>query len=131
MSSAFPFLAAQRCLVQSGLVSEPVATQIGTTADDAIGEAFDKVARMLGLPLTPSGGPALEAHALQGDPNAYTFPVPWATKVTCDFSYSGLKSSARLAVERDVGDDLGPATLQVRAPAQDVLWACCSAAGCV
>ena len=82
--------------------------------DDAIGEAYDKIARMLGLELTPSGGPALEALARSGDPLAYNFTVPLIGKPTCNFSYSGLKAAARLAVEADVGGDLGPATLQVR-----------------
>jgi hypothetical protein len=81
--------------------------------DDAIGEAYDKVARMLGLELTPSGGPALEVFAQQGDPLAYKFTVPFASKITCDFSYSGLKTAVCLALEKDVGADLGPASLQV------------------
>lgn len=81
--------------------------------DDAIGEAYDKVARMLGLELTPSGGPALEELARQGDPLSYAFTVPLATKKTCDFSYSGLKTAVSLALEKDVGADLGPTSLQV------------------
>ena len=88
--------------------------QIGTTVDDAIGEAYDKVARMLGLELTPSGGPALEQLARSGDPHKYPFTMPLREKRTCDFSYSGLKTAVRAAVERDVGQDLGPDTLKVR-----------------
>ena len=65
------------------------------------------------MPITPSGGPALEALAQRGDPQAYAFTVPLQGQPTCNFSYSGLKTAVRLAVERDVGADLGAATLQV------------------
>ena len=88
--------------------------QIGTTLDDAAGEAFDKVARLLGLPLTPSGGPALEALARTGDATRVPFSVPLSGEKGCDFSFSGLKSAARVAIERTFGEDLSDATLQVR-----------------
>jgi hypothetical protein len=94
--------------------------QIGTTVDDAIGEAYDKVARMLNLELNPSGGPALEALALDGNPLAYPFTMPLATKPTCDFSYSGLKTAVRLAIEAEVGDDIGASAGQVQPLTQPV-----------
>ena len=75
--------------------------QIGTTVDDAIGEAYDKVARMLGCELTPCGGPALERLAATGNPAAHDFTVPLRDKRTCDFSFSGLKTAVRRAVERE------------------------------
>jgi N6-L-threonylcarbamoyladenine synthase len=72
---------------------------MGTTVDDSIGEAFDKVARMLGLETMPSGGPALEAFAKHGDPHAVPLTMPLRTKRTCDFSYSGLKTAVLVALE--------------------------------
>jgi N6-L-threonylcarbamoyladenine synthase len=69
---------------------------LGTTCDDAAGEAFDKAARLLGLPYP--GGPALEAAARSGDPAAFDFPVA-RTAAPLDFSFSGLKSALRRAVE--------------------------------
>lgn len=70
---------------------------LGTTRDDAVGETFDKVARMLGLPYP--GGPALEQRAEQGDPKRFTFPEPLLREKTCDFSFSGLKTSAKRLVD--------------------------------
>lgn len=64
---------------------------IGRTLDDAAGEAFDKVARFLGLGYP--GGPAVEKTALQGDPWAVSFPRAWLNKDSLDFSFSGLKTA--------------------------------------
>jgi N6-L-threonylcarbamoyladenine synthase len=72
---------------------------MGTTLDDSIGEAFDKVARLLGLDAMPSGGPALEAFAKQGDPYAVPLTMPLRDKRTCDVSYSGLKTAVLVASE--------------------------------
>ncbi|KAL4458728.1 hypothetical protein ABPG75_013593 [Micractinium tetrahymenae] len=98
----FPFL----CLLISGghnllLLVEGVGryTQLGTTLDDALGEAYDKVARLLGLDLRPSGGAALEAFARGGDPAGLPLSVPMQRRPTCDFSYAGLKTAVRLAIE--------------------------------
>jgi N6-L-threonylcarbamoyladenine synthase len=71
--------------------------RLGTTVDDAAGEAFDKVAKMLGLPYP--GGPAIARAALRGDPTRFAFPRPLKGKPGCDFSFSGLKTAVRLAVE--------------------------------
>jgi N6-L-threonylcarbamoyladenine synthase len=74
---------------------------IGQTLDDAAGEAFDKVARLLGLPYP--GGPALAALAPHGDPTAFKFPRPLKGR-GLDFSFSGLKTAARLAIEAEGRD---------------------------
>ena len=73
---------------------------LGTTLDDAAGEAFDKGARLLGLPYP--GGAALDALAREGDPDAYAFPV--ARVAGLDFSFSGLKTALLYAV-RDLPPD--------------------------
>ena len=64
---------------------------IGRTIDDAAGEAFDKVARLLGLPYP--GGPEIETHAKHGSPTAYEFPRSMPREL--DFSFSGLKTAVR------------------------------------
>jgi tRNA N6-adenosine threonylcarbamoyltransferase len=70
----------------------------GTTIDDALGEAFDKVAKLLGLPYP--GGPAVEAAARTGDPSRFDLPRPLLREARLDFSFSGLKTAVRLAAER-------------------------------
>ena len=67
--------------------------RLGTTMDDAIGEAFDKIAKMLGLP--QPGGPAVEARAREGDPNRFALPRPMIGRPNADFSLSGLKTATR------------------------------------
>ena len=70
--------------------------RLGSTIDDAAGEAFDKIAKSLGLPYP--GGPALEKLAVGGDPTAFTLPRALLGREGCDFSFSGLKTAAaRLA----------------------------------
>ena len=69
----------------------------GTTIDDALGEAFDKVAKLLGL--GNPGGPHVERLALSGDPKRFRFPRPLLKEKTLDFSFSGLKTAVRLAAE--------------------------------
>jgi len=70
---------------------------LGETRDDAVGEAFDKVAVLLGLPYP--GGPAISKAAESGDERAEDFPRPMANR-GLDFSFSGLKTAVALAVER-------------------------------
>ncbi|RDC74777.1 tRNA (adenosine(37)-N6)-threonylcarbamoyltransferase complex transferase subunit TsaD [Rhodovulum sp. 12E13] len=65
--------------------------RLGGTIDDAPGEAFDKVARLLGLP--QPGGPAVERAAAQGDPARFAFPRPLLDRPGCDLSFSGLKTA--------------------------------------
>jgi len=69
---------------------------LGTTRDDAVGEAFDKVARMLGLPYP--GGPQIARLAKEGDPNAYSFTRPMMKSGDLDFSFSGLKTEVLYTV---------------------------------
>ncbi len=73
---------------------------IGTTNDDAIGECFDKVAKILGLPYP--GGPAINKLAKLGDPEKYPLPHP-KTENPLDFSFSGLKTAVLRAVQKEVG----------------------------
>lgn len=80
-------------------------TRLGTTIDDAVGEAFDKTAKMLGLGYP--GGPLIEQAAAHGDPTRFDFPRPMKGKPGCDFSFSGLKSSVRRTIEL-LGNDLDP-----------------------
>ena len=76
--------------------------QLGTTIDDALGEAFDKVARMLGLGYP--GGPTVERLAQTGDPTRFDLPRPLHGTRSCDFSFSGLKTAVRHRIL-----ELGPA----------------------
>jgi len=73
-------------------------TRLGTTIDDAAGECFDKTAKLLGLGFP--GGPAVEKAAIGGDPRRFALPRPMWRKPGCDFSFSGLKTAVRLAVEK-------------------------------
>ena len=66
-------------------------TALGHTRDDAAGEAFDKAARILGMPYP--GGPQIAKHALEGNPNAIHFPRALPGRSTLDFSFSGLKTA--------------------------------------
>jgi tRNA N6-adenosine threonylcarbamoyltransferase len=72
--------------------------RLGTTVDDAIGEAFDKVAKLLGLPYP--GGPQVEREALAGDSTRIGLPRPMLGRPHADFSLSGLKTALRLEAEK-------------------------------
>ncbi len=102
---AFPLLA----LIVSGGHSQLVLFQnhgdyrlIGQTQDDAVGEAFDKVAKILGLPYP--GGPSIAKAAELGDPHAFQLPTA-KLQGRYDFSFSGLKTAVLRAVQREVGKD--------------------------
>ncbi len=109
---AFPYL----LLLVSGGHSQFLAVEdvgryrrLGSTIDDALGEAFDKAAKLLGLPYP--GGPAVEEAARSGDPARFALPRPLIDRPGADFSFSGLKTAVRLAAEsaaplsdRDVAD---------------------------
>lgn len=71
---------------------------IGRSIDDAAGEAFDKAAKILGLPFP--GGPEIEKRALLGDRDRYIFPKPILNQKNCDMSFSGLKTAFRLCAEK-------------------------------
>jgi len=75
---------------------------LGQTQDDAVGEAFDKVAKIIGLPYP--GGPSIAQAALDGDPTAYKLPKA-KLDGKYDFSFSGLKTAVLRAVQREVGVD--------------------------
>jgi N6-L-threonylcarbamoyladenine synthase len=70
-------------------------TLYGTTIDDAVGEAFDKTAKLLNLPYP--GGPSVEQAAKTGDPTRFDLPRPMINRPGCDFSFSGLKTAVRKA----------------------------------
>jgi N6-L-threonylcarbamoyladenine synthase len=70
--------------------------RLGATVDDAVGEAFDKVAKMLGLAYP--GGPLVEREALKGNPQRFDLPRPMLGRPRADFSFSGLKTAVRLAI---------------------------------
>ncbi len=74
--------------------------RIGTTLDDALGEAFDKSARVLGFRYP--GGPEIERYAKKGDENKYRFPAPIINQENCHFSFSGLKTAVaqKVAAEK-------------------------------
>lgn len=73
-------------------------TRLGGTMDDAVGECFDKSAKLLGLGYP--GGPRLEQAATDGQKDAYLLPRPLVGRPGCDFSFSGLKTAVRLLVEQ-------------------------------
>ena len=98
---AFPYL----LLLVSGGHTQLVAVKgvgdyvrLGATLDDAVGEAFDKIAKMLGLPYP--GGPLIEQRAIDGDPERFAFPRPMLGRPKPDFSLSGLKTAVRLESEK-------------------------------
>jgi len=70
---------------------------LGSTLDDAVGEAFDKVAKMLGLGYP--GGPAIEKYAINGNPKAFNFSSPFLNKSLYDFSFSGLKTAVMRLIQ--------------------------------
>jgi N6-L-threonylcarbamoyladenine synthase len=113
-----PDLTPAVCLVVSGghtmlvYMPEPHRYEVlGQTVDDAAGEAFDKVARFLGLGFP--GGPAVDELARQGDPNAVRFPRAMADSGDYDSSLSGLKTAVlrHVKAEHDAGRDVDPADL--------------------
>ncbi|MEE8248380.1 MAG: tRNA (adenosine(37)-N6)-threonylcarbamoyltransferase complex transferase subunit TsaD [Alphaproteobacteria bacterium] len=75
--------------------------RLGTTIDDAVGEAFDKTAILLGLGFP--GGPAIERAAADGRADAYPLPRPMRGREGADFSFSGLKTAVRYLLEREPG----------------------------
>ena len=101
----FPFLA----LLVSGGHTQLVSVRgvgeyelLGESLDDAVGEAFDKVAKLLGLPYP--GGPALAQLAERGKQGRFAFSRPMTDRPGLDFSFSGLKTAALMALPKDAGD---------------------------
>jgi N6-L-threonylcarbamoyladenine synthase len=110
-----PFL----CLIASGGHTLLAGVQehtgfdvLGTTLDDAAGEAFDKAARLLGLGYP--GGPAIQCAAEEGDPEAFEFPVAMSRNPGLDFSFSGLKTALVYAVKEMRGQQGGEEELRAR-----------------
>jgi N6-L-threonylcarbamoyladenine synthase len=100
----FPFI----CLTVSGGHTQLVLVKnhlemevIGETLDDAVGEAFDKGAKMLGLPYP--GGPLIDKHAALGNPKAFVFPISEIKEL--NFSFSGLKTSLLYFLQKKVKED--------------------------
>ena len=90
---------------------------LGQTQDDAVGEAFDKVAKILGLPYP--GGPSIAAAALTGDPKRYKLPKA-QLKDPYNFSFSGLKTAVLRAVQRETGVDFTFPSHELAARLDDV-----------
>jgi N6-L-threonylcarbamoyladenine synthase len=121
----FPFL----LLLVSGGHTQLVAVEgvghyrrLGTTIDDALGEAFDKTAKLLGLPYP--GGPNVELKATTGDPARFTLPRPMKGAPGCDFSFSGLKTAVRIAAEAGAplsGKDIADLCASFQAAVADVV----------
>jgi N6-L-threonylcarbamoyladenine synthase len=117
----FPFVA----LLVSGGHTQLVGVQgvgryrlLGESLDDAAGEAFDKTAKLLGLPYP--GGPALARLAARGDPKRYRFPRPMTDRPGLDFSFSGLKTFALNTLHRELRDQPGLAAETVRQTKADI-----------
>jgi N6-L-threonylcarbamoyladenine synthase len=113
---AFPFAA----LLVSGGHTQLVHVEgvgqyrlLGESVDDAAGEAFDKTAKLLGLPYP--GGPALARLAEQGDPGRFRFPRPMTDRPGLDFSFSGLKTFALTTLRQSIPDPDAPNAAQTRA----------------
>lgn len=105
-SPAFPFVA----LLVSGGHTELIEVDgvgqyrlLGDTLDDAAGEAFDKVAKMMGL--SYPGGPIISTLALQGEPKRFTFPRPMVDRPGLEFSFSGLKTFTRNTLQKHIQGD--------------------------
>lgn len=97
---SFPFIA----LIVSGghtelvhFIDERTFKVLGATVDDAAGEAFDKIGKLLGLPYP--GGPAIDKIAQKGDKNTISFPLPMIDQDNFNFSFSGLKTAAALYLQ--------------------------------
>lgn len=127
----FPFLT---LLISGGhcqiLLARDVGVyeKIGQSIDDALGEAFDKVAQMLGL--NYPGGPEVEKCAKKGDENRFKFARPLIDSKShehiYDFSFSGLKTNVRREIEKLVGEEFSHLTTPQKVQEQDVFDICAS-----
>ena len=93
----------------------------GATLDDAVGEAFDKTAKLLGLPYP--GGPAIEDAARRGRADRFAFPRPMRGRKGCDFSFSGLKTAVARTIHglADPAADTADAAASFQAAVADIL----------
>jgi len=94
-------------------------SRLGTTIDDAVGEAFDKAGKMLGLPFP--GGPAIQVAAENGDDEAIRLPRPMVGREGCDFSFSGLKTALRRILEVDASLAVGDVAASFQKTVGDVI----------
>ena len=94
-------------------------SRLGTTIDDAVGEAFDKAGKMLGLPFP--GGPAIQVAAEYGDDEAIRLPRPMVGREGCDFSFSGLKTALRRILEVDASLAVGDVAASFQKAVGDVI----------
>jgi tRNA N6-adenosine threonylcarbamoyltransferase len=92
---------------------------LGGTVDDAAGEAFDKVAKLLGLPYP--GGPQIDALAPKGDPRRYDLPRPMAGRQDFNFSFSGIKTAVRYLLPKLEGDYVADVAASFQEAVVDVL----------
>jgi len=92
---------------------------LGGTVDDAAGEAFDKVAKLLGLPYP--GGPQIDALAPKGDPRRYDLPRPMAGRQDFNFSFSGIKTAVRYLLPKLAGDYVADVAASFQEAVVDVL----------
>ena len=93
--------------------------RLGTTRDDAAGEAFDKVGKMLGLPYP--GGPEIEKAARKGDPGKYDFPRSMMQGGELDFSFSGLKTAVLYTLQRESDAKVADVAASFQAAVVEVL----------
>ncbi len=102
--------------------------KLGETIDDALGEAFDKLAQMLDLPYP--GGPSVEKLAVQGDENRFKFSRPLIDSLNknhlCDFSFSGLKTAVRREIEKLTGENFSHLTSPKKVNEKDKADICAS-----
>ena len=101
--------------------------QLGTSVDDAVGEAFDKTAKLVGLGYP--GGPAVEVAAKQGNPKRFALPHPMKGRAGCDFSFSGLKTAVRQtyeAIPSPSAEDINDIAASFQASVAEVLKDRCS-----
>jgi N6-L-threonylcarbamoyladenine synthase len=92
---------------------------LGGTVDDAAGEAFDKVAKLLGLPYP--GGPQIDALAPRGDPSRYDLPRPMLGRQDFNFSFSGIKTAVRYLLPKLEGDYVADVAASFQEAVVDVL----------
>jgi N6-L-threonylcarbamoyladenine synthase len=92
---------------------------LGGTVDDAAGEAFDKVAKLLGLPYP--GGPQIDALAPKGDPNRYRLPRPMVGRKDFNFSFSGIKTAVRYLLPKIEGDYVADVAASFQEAVVDIL----------
>jgi tRNA N6-adenosine threonylcarbamoyltransferase len=130
---SFPYLL---LLVSGGhtqlIIVEDVGkyTKLGTTLDDAVGEAFDKTAKILDIGYP--GGPLIEQHAAKGNPKRFALPRPLKGKDSCDFSLSGLKTAVKYLYDREkdnfITDDVNDLCASFQQAISDVLTDRCKRA---